>query len=857
MDTTTKTFAEPNDEFTQAPDQTQVAATKAGPSVKPAPTPERDAPAPKLAQKLARWLPALMVLGVLLLASIVGLGVMRVGGSNLSPQGMDYAQLARNLTVGRSFTTDILRPLALNVTPERAEFYEFLHAPLYPFVAALAFIAGGASDGTLVALSVAFWVISAALLWVLALRLTAGNRAVALVATGLWIFSAPVLTQVIQGTPATLGTLLVLMMLLVLTPHDPEQLAQAEALRAASAKARGKTKKRRRKVDPEKAMARRYGWAGVLLGLCYLSDYLTFVAALPLALWWGTALSSNLSGGWNRAMLGRLALGFVLVASVWWVRNFRLTGNPFYTLQWFELAMGTSTYPGQTLFQDANADGGLLSLGSSVGELARKFARGIVLYFGELPLLPHVYALPFVVGALGLPARFEMVRRCHVKIAIVFALGAVVIALSLLGRSDTLALMPLVPLLCLLGGIGVQWLFASWQSRFLVSQEGGTRNAPLRSELAKIGRWRLLTGVALGLLLLFPLFTMARDLASQRAENSNFAERRKALETVGEQVPAGRAIVSDAPWEVAWYGKHRALWTPVSPDQMDAVQKKAPVSLALLTKATRQNSGVKWVGIYKGQTGLPSFVKVGTSKSGDIVFAKEPTLAEAESTAKSKPKDPAVLVSLAKARLQNGKNREALQAFRAATALAPKAPEAFQGLGAAFMANGDLAGAERAFQKVLQLAPRALLAQTGLADIQMARGKNGEAIATYERVLADYPDYPLAINNLAYLYSQGDGNLSLALHMARRAAQAYPENAEVIDTLGWVCYRSGRAGEAAAYLQRAAQLDPKGALIQYHLAKAFLATKQPQKGTDALQNALNLGLPAAESNDARRLLANR
>ena len=855
MNSTTKPSSETSSQTRAPQGATEVAEVE----VRPKAETERGRTAlpSRFKELTARWLPALMVIGVLLLATLVGLGAMRAGGTSLSPQGMDLAQLARNLTAGRSFTTDFVRPLALNVTPGRAEFYEFFNAPLFPFVAALALLAGGASDATVIALSVGFWIVSAALLWVLALRLTAGNRAVGAVAVALWVFSTPVLAQIIQGTQASLSTLLVLMMLLALTPHDPQQLAQAEALRAQAAQKKGKTKKRRKKTDPEKALTRRYLWAGALLGACYLCDYLTFVAALPLALWWGTALSSSLGGGWNRKMLGRLTLGFVLVALLWWVRNFRLTGNPFYTLQWFELAMGTATYPGHSLFQNADASGGLLSLGSSVVELARKFARGIVLYFGQLPLLPHVYALPFVIGALGLPARFEGVRRCHVKVATVTALALVIVALSLLGRTDALALMPLVPLLCLLGGIGVQWLFASWQARFLSQRETATRNAPLRSDLTQIGRWRVLTGVALGLLLLFPLLTLGRDLSEARTENINTPERRKAMETVGEEVPAGRAILSDVPWEVAWYGKHRALWTPLLPAQLPKVQQKAPVSLALFSRDTRENAGEVWDAIYKGEQSLESFIKVGSSKSGDIVLAKEPTLTEAEATARAKPKDAAALVSLAKARLQSGKNREALQAFKAAAALAPQAPEAFQGVGAASMATGDLAGATQAFQKVLQLSPRALLAQMGLADVQMARKQDAQAIATYERVLADYPDYPLAINNLAYLYSQGNGNLNLALQMARRAAQAYPDNSQVLDTLGWVCYRNGRAPEAAQYLQRAAQLEPKSALIQYHLAKSFLAVKQPQKGTDALQNALNLGLPPTESNDARRLLANR
>ena len=833
---------------TQAPAIT-IAAPKAGAGV----------PDGAAARGRARWLPALLILGVLLGAIVVGLGAMRAGGTALSPDGMDYAQLARNLTAGRSFTTDFVRPLALSVMPAQREFYELLRAPLFPFVGALAFIVGGAKDATLVALSLAFWVASAGALWVLALRLTQGNRAVAGVACALWIFSAPVLTQMLQATPATLSTLLVLLMLLALTPRLEAEAEDAATLASTTASAPVKKpgKVRKRRLDPERALRRRYLWAGALLGLCYLSDYLTFVTALPLALWWGTALSSNLGGSWNRKMLGRLALGFVLVAALWWVRNFRLTGNPFYTLQWFELAMGTTTYPDQALFHDASTSGSLLGLGSSVGELARKFARGLAFYFGQVPLWPHVYALPFVVGALGLPARFENVRRCHVKIATVTALGLTMVALALLGRTDTGALMPLTPLLCLLAGISVQWLFASWQSRFLAQQASAGRNAPLRSGLAQIGRWRVLTGLALAILLVLPLLTLARDLADDRANNRNTPARQKALAAVGEQVPKGRAIVTDAPWEVAWYGNHRALWTPLLPAQMAGVQARVPISLALLSKGTREVSGAGWNRIYKGQDELPNFVKIGSSKSGDVILAKEPTLAEARATAKSRPKDPAALVSLAKAQLQAGQARPALQSFRAAAALAPRAPEVFQGIGAASVALNDKAGAQTAFTKVLQLSPRALLAQMGLADVKMAQGQSAAAAKIYEQVLADYPDYPLAINNLAYLYSQNGGNLDLAMQMARRAAQAYPNNPEVLDTLSWVCFRTGRLPEAVAYARRAAQLKPKGALIQYHLAKALLATNQPQDGTNALQNALTLGLPAAENSDARRVLANR
>ena len=823
-------------------------------------TPEREPDAPPrrfagLAR--ARWIEILMVAGVLLLALLVGALMLRVAGTNLSAQGMDYAQLSRNLTAGRSFSTDIVRPLALNAVPARAEFYEFLRAPLFPFVGALAFIVGGAKDATLVALSLAFWAIAAALLWVLALRLTGGNRAVALVSSALWIFSAPIIEQTLQATPATLSAVLVLLMLLALTPHDEAtRAARAQAAQAGTVRKKGK-KLRPKKVDPERELARRYAWAGALLGACYLSDYVAFVGALALALWWGTGLSSSLSGGWNRKMLGRFALGFGIVALAWWVRNFRLTGNPFYTLQWFELAMGTSAYPGQSLLRDASQSGSLLAVGSSVGEIARKFGRGLIFYFGQVPLLPHLYALPFILGALALPSDFENVRRCQVKLATIVAISATVGALSLLGRTGIGSLVPFAPLLCLLAAIGVQWLFATWQSRFTNRQASEGRNAPLRSALATTARYRILTGVALALVLLLPLYPLARDLSDAKAININTPARQKAFAALGESVPAQRAIVSDVPWEIAWYGKHRALWTPLEVGQLDQVQKRVPVALALFSKQVRQNSGGEWNKVSKGQQELAAFVKTGASKTGDVVFSKEPTIAEAQQTARSKPKDAAAQLSLAKSYLTAGKNREALQAFRKTAQMAPNAPEAYQGIGAASLAAGDVAGAQQAFNKVLQLSPRALLAQMGLADILVSRGQNAAAAKAYEAILADYPDYPLAVNNLAYLYAQQNGDLNLALQFARRAAQAFPDNAEALDTLGWVCYRTGRAAEGAQYLQRAAQLAPKGALIQYHLGKALLASKQPQEGTNALQNALNLGLPAAENNDARRTLANR
>lgn len=88
-------------------------------------------------------------------------------------------------------------------------------------------------------------------------------------------------------------------------------------------------------------------FTGALAALCYLTDYSSLIYTIPLALIWGGD-----GKRWNKRTVSQFALGFVIVALPWWIRNVRLTGNPFFTLQWLDFTMRSAEFPGFSLLRD-------------------------------------------------------------------------------------------------------------------------------------------------------------------------------------------------------------------------------------------------------------------------------------------------------------------------------------------------------------------------------------------------------------------------------------------------------------------------------------------------------------------------
>src|SRR5690606_18169796 len=87
---------------------------------------------------------------------------------------------------------------------------------------------------------------------------------------------------------------------------------------------------------------------------------------------------------------------------------------------------------------------------------------------------------------------------------------------------------------------------------------------------------------------------------------------------------------------------------------------------------------------------------------------------------------------------------------------------------------------------------------------QQTANRMDDAIASYEGAFQSLPNNLLVLNNLAWLYQ--DSNPERALELARRGAELYPEDAQMLDTLGWVLYRQDQRDEAVQVLERASAL---------------------------------------------------
>jgi len=110
--------------------------------------------------------------------------------------------------------------------------------------------------------------------------------------------------------------------------------------------------------------------------------------------------------------------------------------------------------------------------------------------------------------------------------------------------------------------------------------------------------------------------------------------------------------------------------------------------------------------------------------------------------------------------------------------------------------------------------------------IEFQTGSYREAEASFVKGLEYSPGDLEFNNNLAYIRSEYLGDHEGAIPPARAAATAAPQNANILDTLGWVYFKAGRMSEAQQSLQAARQYASRPLEyipIEMHLSEVFLA----------------------------------
>lgn len=192
----------------------------------------------------------------------------------------------------------------------------------------------------------------------------------------------------------------------------------------------------------------------------------------------------------------------------------------------------------------------------------------------------------------------------------------------------------------------------------------------------------------------------------------------------------------------------------------------------------------------------------------------------------------------------------AIAAYRSALAAEPTTDGAIR-LSHAYVQSGSPAKAAEYLESWVRANPNDIVAMHALAEAHLGAGNLAGARVGYEQLLKLVGEQPSILNNLAnILAKQGDAN---AVSYAERAHAAAPNDAAVLDTLGWVLVQQGQPDKALPYLREARLRDSKSDEIRYHLAVALSRTGRPDEARGVLEQVIASNAVFDGSDEAGKL----
>jgi tetratricopeptide (TPR) repeat protein len=192
--------------------------------------------------------------------------------------------------------------------------------------------------------------------------------------------------------------------------------------------------------------------------------------------------------------------------------------------------------------------------------------------------------------------------------------------------------------------------------------------------------------------------------------------------------------------------------------------------------------------------------------------------------------------------------------FDRAIQIDPKDAQAYVRLGKLYEAEGRTDLAIAPYRKALDLQPNAPLA-TLVGNLYLDEGDLKTARKYYVAALDADPNYAIATANVAWVDTQENRDLNVALSMAQKARSMEPGLPSITDTLAWVMYKQGNYAGALPLLQQCVQTSPDSAEFRFHLGMTLMATGKKVEGKEQLEAALRMKLADAETQQAHQMLA--
>ena len=276
------------------------------------------------------------------------------------------------------------------------------------------------------------------------------------------------------------------------------------------------------------------------------------------------------------------------------------------------------------------------------------------------------------------------------------------------------------------------------------------------------------------------------------------------------------------------------------------------VQIALLQMQAKNLSGANY-SLDKALSGQPDYLPAQALMTE--VEIRQGDAAKAEKRAREiVAKQPKLAVGyslLGDIATSRGQAPAAVEAYRKAHQIEPSSETLLR----LFRALSPTEGGKGGIQMVeswIKTNPKDIAAKRALAESYARTGNFKQAKLAFEDLVKAAPDDAAALNNLAnVLFLLKDPG---AAKIAEQAVAKNPNNANAIDTWGWILFRDGQTDRALQLLRDARLREPENAEIRYHLSVVLAHTGRKSEAREELEAALKLGQTFENQADAVALL---
>jgi Flp pilus assembly protein TadD len=176
-------------------------------------------------------------------------------------------------------------------------------------------------------------------------------------------------------------------------------------------------------------------------------------------------------------------------------------------------------------------------------------------------------------------------------------------------------------------------------------------------------------------------------------------------------------------------------------------------------------------------------------------------------------------------------------------------------LGEAYRRGNKLEKALAAFQRAHEIMPEEPTVLNNVAVTLLQLDRHGDAKKLYEDTFRLQGDNPVALNNLAFLIAENQGDLDYALTLAQRARQKRPHSLEMADTVGWIYLKKNLPDNALEVFQDIVRKEPGNPTFRFHLGMALAAKGDRANAVKELQGALGNNPSRAEESKIRAAMS--